>query len=212
MPAWQQLPIGARFERLIVLADLGTPQRRRLARVRCDCGVEKTVDWPHLKYGKIKSCGCLLPDVLDARNRTHGQAHTRTYKIWSGMLQRSMNVNPKRASGMSYKHVTVCARWRSFDNFLADMGEAPDGKSIDRRDGLRGYEPSNCRWATTREQRENAATARLLSFQGQTMTIGAWTRCLGLSPSTLYWRINRGWPLERAFVARGIGPECAGRM
>lgn len=206
MGAWQPLPIGARFHRLVVLDDLGSPDRRRRVLVQCDCGIEKDVDWPALKYGRIKSCGCLLPDMLDARNRTHGKAHTRTYAIWSGMLQRTTTINPTRANGMGYGHVTVCDRWRSFENFLADMGEAPDGMSLDRRDSTRGYEPDNCRWATAVEQRRNQRdVVRWITFNGETLPVAAWAKRLNLPASTLYTRLNAGWPLERALIARAGG-------
>lgn len=215
MPARQPVPVGERFGRLTILEDLGSPNRRRRVLVACDCGTRKEADWPHIKYGCIRTCGCIRPEVLDARNRTHGASYSRTYSIWRGMLQRSVNINRVRAESMGYGHVSVCDRWRSFEAFLADMGEAPLGRSLDRIDGSRGYEPGNCRWATNQQQRENSTYVRMVTFNGETRTIAGWARHLKIAPSTLYTRLNRGWPVERALtvpesIARGLGPTCAG--
>src|SRR5437868_4757100 len=86
---------------------------------------------------------------------THGHSRTRMYKAWTGMVQRC--INPAAAGFDEYggAGIVVCDRWLKFANFLADMGERPEGMSLDRIDGAKGYEPSNCRWATVAEQLEN---------------------------------------------------------
>ena len=80
---------------------------------------------------------------------------TGTYRSWCDMIQRC--TNPRRDNYERYggRGITVCERWMTFANFLADMGERPDGTSIDRIDNYRGYEPGNCRWATAIEQAQN---------------------------------------------------------
>lgn len=71
------------------------------------------------------------------------------------MLQRCNHPSQQSYKYYGGRGITVCERWRTFENFLTDVGERPDGRTLDRIDNERGYEPGNCRWATAREQRLN---------------------------------------------------------
>jgi hypothetical protein len=87
----------------------------------------------------------------------HGHARkghrTRAYMCWVSMKQRCLNPNNRAYGNYGGRNISVCERWRRFENFLADMGEPPPGKSLDRYPNNDGnYEPGNCRWATPREQ------------------------------------------------------------
>lgn len=124
---------------------------------QCSCGNEKTVPQRALMKAETKSCGCLKPDVLKTLHRTHGMTRTRVHRIWVAMRQRCYNKNILRYPDYGGRGIQVCEAWRtSFEAFFADMGQPPtDDHSIDRIDNDGDYEPSNCRWATTLEQRHN---------------------------------------------------------
>jgi hypothetical protein len=94
--------------------------------------------------------------------------------------------------------IAVCARWFSFENFLADMGERPEGKTLERCDVNGNYEPSNCRWATRAEQQNNRRDSVVIEYAGVRRTIKDWAELLGIKKVTLDFRIRRGWTPQRA--------------
>lgn len=144
------------------------------------------------------------PD-LAARNRasaTHGHSRetgeTPTYISWKGMLQRASRGTSKDATRYLDCGIVVCARWVSFEAFLADMGERPAGKTLDRIDNTKGYEPGNCRWATPSEQAMNRRSARLVTANGETLNVAEWARRLGVSRQVIRHRLEAGWKPELA--------------
>lgn len=108
--------------------------------------------------------------------------------------------------------IAVCARWKSFEAFLADMGERPVGTTLDRVDRNGNYEPGNCRWATDGEQNRNRSTNVHLTFRGDTLTVAEWARRLGLLKSTIRGRLKAGWIVEDALSVpvRAKAPNGAG--
>lgn len=86
---------------------------------------------------------------------THGMAGTRIYHIWADMVARCSRPTHGRYTDFGGRGIKVCERWREFVNFYADMGDRPDGRSLDRINNDEGYSPDNCRWATFRQQRHN---------------------------------------------------------
>jgi hypothetical protein len=109
------------------------------------------------------------------------------------------NVSYSRYGG---RGITVCKRWQKYVNFLADMGERPDGMSLDRINNNRGYTPSNCRWSTPQEQAQNTRRTKWLVYGKQRKALSAWARELNKPWSTLQWRFNAGWTPHEILYGR----------
>jgi hypothetical protein len=176
-------------------------------RVRCvcQCGQEVLVKPHQLRSGETKSCGCLKRSVLGDATRTHGRANSRvsgyadrTYGIWQAMRDRCSNPNRKDYGYYGGKGIRVCRRWEKFENFLADMGEAPAGLTLDRIDGEKNYTPNNCRWATRAQQTYNSTAMHWVEHEGQRRCLADWMRVLGLAPGTYYSRLKRGATVKEA--------------
>ena len=113
---------------------------------------------------------------------------------------RSRCLNPKSASFEHYgaRGITICPEWADdFDRFVADMGEAPEGLSLERDDNALGYSKANCRWATMTDQLNNQRRNVKLTYQGRTRTLGQWAAEIGIRYDTLHRRFERGLPAEK---------------
>jgi len=144
------------FDRLTVIECVGTNERNNLLwKCQCECGNIAIIVSCSLLSRMTKSCGCYGREQSRIENTTHGKSKSSEYRIWSGIIQRCTNPNNNRYSDYGGRGITVCDRWLKFENFYADMGDRPDGMSIDREDNDGNYEPDNCRWATDEEQRYN---------------------------------------------------------
>jgi len=123
------------------------------------------------------------------------------------------NPNYARYGG---RGIRVCERWKKFENFFADMGKRPSPKhSIERKDNDGDYTPKNCVWATREEQANNTRRNRYLTHNGETLTLEAWAKRLGLSSSTLSHRLTKGWPLEEVLTTKrwaARGPNARNSM
>lgn len=129
---------------------------------------------------------------------THGRTGTRTFKSWESMKQRCFNPNSKDYASYGGRGVTVCPDWvHDFPRFLSDMGERPEGCSLDRIDTNGNYEPSNCQWSDPKSQQRNTRVSKSLTVDGVTKPLIEWASEIGIRYSTLLQRINAGWPHEK---------------
>ncbi len=197
MPAFIDLT-GKRFSRWTVIHRSKNNRHNQPTWLcRCVCGVEKIVTGGILSSGQSKSCGCHKKDVqrqrMLERNTSHGLSKTKTYKIWSGIQTRCLNPNSSGYPKYGAKGVTICERWNDYENFLADMGECPDGMSIDRINNDLGYSPENCRWVDMKTQQNNRTNNNVITINGETKTFSQWADISPVSRNTIRNRINSGW-------------------
>jgi hypothetical protein len=208
------LPIDMRckrFGRLTVVDEAPSIGGKAAWRCHCDCGNEATITGSVLRLGKSNSCGCLRRELgrnLGVASRRHGEAsnskETPEYRTWAAMLSRCNNPNHCNYPYYGARGISVCERWQTYENFLADMGRRPSKyHSIDRIDNDGNYCPENCRWATSEEQnnnqrkpKERPGAWRILTVNGIEKPLREWLVLVNL-PQRTYFR----------HVAAGLTPE-----
>jgi len=155
----------------------------------CDCGSMKRYRLPNLRSGHTQSCGCLWEEQKHLpRYTTHSMTKTGTYKSWRAMLDRCYRPETNGYHNYGGRGIKVCPLWHSFDVFLKDMGVRPVGTSLDRIETDKDYEPTNCRWATNKEQAENRRNSIKITFNGKTQSLNDWASELNIPRSTIYGR------------------------
>jgi hypothetical protein len=157
-----EIKSGDKYGRLTIVKEVKqhiTPsgQIKRKFNCVCECGNIIDTQLNGLIAGNTISCGCYRRKKIIEVSTTHGLSKHPLYKTWKSMKERCYNPNIKRYKDYGGRGIKVCDRWlSSFENFLIDMGEKPTSQhSIDRIDVNGNYEPNNCKWATSTEQRIN---------------------------------------------------------
>lgn len=197
---------GQRFGRLTVLEHL--PDGYVMC--RCECGESKRIYVGNMRSGKSKSCGCLNREMIGDRARTHGKSKTKEYAVWARMWARCTNPTVDRYPRYGGRGIVVCERWKSFENFLEDMGPLPTPQhSIGRLDNDANYAPDNCRWETRLEQANNTSTTVFIEFNGVRKPLQEWARETGIPAQRLTQRFNAGMSPEQMFDCKpdGLTPK-----
>ena len=194
--------VGKRFGKWVVLEKgaFGSHTIDTKWLCRCDCGTVRLVAGKTLRYGSSQSCGCTMKEFIATVNKSHGKSKTKTYKTWAAMIRRCHKFSNPDYKFYGGRGITVCDEWRhSFERFLADMGEKPEGKEIDRINNAEGYYPGNCRWVTHIENCHNFRRNRVIEFNGRKQHLKAWAIEIGLNESSLRNRLN-SWSIEKALT------------
>jgi len=157
-------------------------QSNRNFECECKCGKIRIISANALKYAKTKQCH-------ECRFKTHGKSKTATYRIWAGLFTRCYNKISRSYLFYGALGISVCEEWKSFDKFLADMGERPLDMQLDRIDGAGNYERSNCRWVSKSENLKNKTKDTAIPMVGK--TFGDWTvleRDFSIKKSHVYYK------------------------
>lgn len=160
---------------------------------QCTCGVEREVFVGTLRAGRSKSCGHARGGLSKPIIPFSDRRSMPEYTSWRAMRKRCNSKRDKNYHNYGARGVSVCERWDNFDNFYADMGKRPEGRSLDRIDSSGDYTPENCRWATVWEQAQNTrANCPVIRSDGVRFpTINQAARSVGVLRTTLRYNINK---------------------
>ena len=163
----------------------------------CECGNKIEVQLSSLRTGNTKSCGCIHKDQLINRNianAKHGMSHSRVERIHAGMIARCYKKTHKSYESYGGRGISVCDEWRDAATFIGWALENgyEDGLQIDRIDNDKGYDPSNCRWVSSKQQGNNRRNNVLITHGGETRTLSEWGDILNIPKGSLTYRHKNG--------------------
>lgn len=156
----------------------------------CVCGKETIARIDVLRASKKICCGCTTG--------RHRVSHTGAYKSWKAMMERCYSVTHMHYDKYGGRGIKVCRRWHDVRNFIADMGERPEGLSLERKNTNKNYTPKNCSWETAKVQANNRRNNVLIKFEGEKLTSSQWADRFGI-PRRLFSKRYRdlGWTLDK---------------
>lgn len=139
-----------------------------------------------------------MPKIGNKNALRHGGVGSSTYVVWMAMKARCDNPNRKDFANYGGRGIGYCEAWKSFEAFRRDMGERPDGLTLDRINNNAGYSPENCRWVTMSRQHRNTRRTRMVTAFGETKSLADWADAKGIRQDTLARRLSRGLSAEEA--------------
>lgn len=142
-------------------------------------------------------------DCTKHGNETHGMTKSPEYKAWSHAKSRCHNPADPVYDRYGGRGIIMCEEWRNnFSAFIMDIGTRPANNTLERIDNNLGYFPDNCIWATMMVQGRNKRNNRMLTFQGETLSVSEWAEKVGLEYNTLSYRLCNGWSVEKALTTK----------
>ena len=210
------IPVGTRFGRLVTTSESTLTSKEywyRHYECLCDCGNVTVPRKTSLTGGYTISCGCYAKEVAGAKLRTHGLSGNPVASSYYSMRNRCTNKSSSDYHHYGGRGISVYPDWLDPDeglaNFIRDMGSThEEGLEIERINNDGNYEPSNCKWASRREQVLNRrfdnitiGVPHYLEFQGKTLHLAAWGDETGVNSQIISERIGKlGWSIERALT------------
>lgn len=185
---------NAKIGSITVLNLLPDSSNRKARRWRCicDCGRNITLYENRLIEGGITSCGRC--DRVSKQRK-----YPPEYNVWASMIERCGNKNNPDYKNYGGRGIKVCKEWLSYDVFIKDMGERPNGMTLDRIDNEGDYKPNNCRWASWFTQGNNKRGNRYIEHNGRMYTVSELALMLNVESELLYSRVLKyGWSVEDA--------------
>lgn len=195
---------GLRFGRLVVMKEAPKIKKEKRWECLCDCGNTKIVTGVSLRNGNTVSCGCYQMERIVESHTKHGDSYTRLYHIYQGMKSRCVTPTNEKYKDYGGRGIKVCSEWMNADGYKNFKSWAlangyKENLTIDRIDVNGNYEPTNCRWATSKEQNNNMRSNRFVEYKGERRTLSQWAEITGIPRPTLWNRLNKNKPLEEVF-------------
>ena len=197
--------VGQKFGMLTVLAQANDHITRgglhkTAWECACECGKHIIATGSNLRTGNTQSCGCTRSES----QKTHGERHTRLYRIWCNIKSRCYNANSRVYDGYGYRGITMCDEWKEHYEAFRDWSYAhgySDDLTIDRIDNDGNYCPENCRWTDAKTQANNRRSSRYVVIDGESKSLAAWADELGYSRSIFHARAKlKGTTVEEQVV------------
>lgn len=196
---------GHRYGRLTVIERVGKNNTGQTTwKCVCDCGKEIIVVGARMRFGSVKSCGCLQREMASLANKTHGMTKSKLHVDWRAMRKRCFCKNDKAYKDYGGRGITVCDEWNDFMAFYEwSMNNGySEELSLDRIDNDGNYCPENCRWTDSITQGNNKRNNFRVEYNGETKTLAEWSRITGIGSSTIKSRIISGWSIEDALFCK----------
>lgn len=190
---------GQKFNRLTALSFVGTNHKYdKLWKFQCECGAFRVLLVSSVTSGNTKSCGS-MPCMGKTK---HELCHTPEHRAWASIKQRCLCKTSSQYKYYGQRGIGICHEWRtSFESFLNHVGKRPTYKhSIDRINNDGHYEPGNVRWASKAEQANNRRSNRIITLNGESLTLSQWADKLNMPKTAIPNRLILGWSIEKTLT------------